>query len=573
MTIQYYMRGYNTAAPGSTGYISWVSPNQPDPTGALIPAPYLPANVKNITINDVVTTDSEPAGPAGGDLSGSYPDPAVAQIQGFSVPAPTGSNTVLTYNGSSLVWLTPSSGGGFTAGGDLSGSSTSQQVIQISSATGSINWAQSASPSITQTTQTSDAAPNNLTIQAQSAYTLASHNTHGGSLILSGGNETTNTNSPASIVISGASEAFGLDRIEIVTSNIGFEQYAGIPITQWIPANGGTLLPQTNNTGSLGTTSNYWANVYINNIIISPLASNPSISQITQTSDAAPNNLTIQAQSAYTLASHNTHGGSLILSGGNETTDTNSPASIVISGASEAFGLDRIEIATSNIGFEQYAGTPITQWIPANGGTLLPQNNYTGSLGTTSNYWQNAYVVTINATQINAGSLSSSNIQSQSLSIGSLILQNDAAGGIESVNALGFEQTVAASGQGTPNTQSALDLKQEVFFSTNATSPRIYYTFIMPSGNHTIFGKARFLGKNTTTLSTYCCECNFAGRSNGATAVYDISPGSGIVSGSNLGMTASNIYSIPAGGNLSIGVAAPISNPIDWVMKIEWLIN
>jgi hypothetical protein len=56
MAIQYYMRGYNTANPGAIGYVDWVVNNVPDSTGAFLPAPYLAANVTNITINDVVTS-------------------------------------------------------------------------------------------------------------------------------------------------------------------------------------------------------------------------------------------------------------------------------------------------------------------------------------------------------------------------------------------------------------------------------------------------------------------------------------------------------------------------------------
>src|SRR5271163_4792825 len=40
-----------------------------------------------------------------------------------SVPIPSGTNTVLTWTGSTLIWGA-GGGSGFTAGGDLSGSST-----------------------------------------------------------------------------------------------------------------------------------------------------------------------------------------------------------------------------------------------------------------------------------------------------------------------------------------------------------------------------------------------------------------------------------------------------------------
>jgi hypothetical protein len=65
----------------------------------------------------------------GGDLMGTPTLQTVVGIRGYSVPLPTGTNTLLTWSGSSLAWEpAPIS---FTAGGDLSGSNTSQEVIGI----------------------------------------------------------------------------------------------------------------------------------------------------------------------------------------------------------------------------------------------------------------------------------------------------------------------------------------------------------------------------------------------------------------------------------------------------------
>lgn len=54
MAIQYYMRGYNTSAPGTIGYVDWVVNDTPDSTAAYVPAPYLAINITNITVNRIV---------------------------------------------------------------------------------------------------------------------------------------------------------------------------------------------------------------------------------------------------------------------------------------------------------------------------------------------------------------------------------------------------------------------------------------------------------------------------------------------------------------------------------------
>lgn len=56
MAIQYYMRGYNTAAPGAVGYVDWVVNDQPDTSATFVPSPYSSANIHNITVNKVVTS-------------------------------------------------------------------------------------------------------------------------------------------------------------------------------------------------------------------------------------------------------------------------------------------------------------------------------------------------------------------------------------------------------------------------------------------------------------------------------------------------------------------------------------
>src|SRR5574338_318156 len=59
MAIQYYMRGYNTSAPGAVGYVDWVVNDTPDSTAAYVPAPYVSGNISNITVNKIVQSKTD----------------------------------------------------------------------------------------------------------------------------------------------------------------------------------------------------------------------------------------------------------------------------------------------------------------------------------------------------------------------------------------------------------------------------------------------------------------------------------------------------------------------------------
>jgi len=70
--------------------------------------------------SDTTILGAAPSGPAGGDLSGNYPNPAIAKLQGNPVSAASPNDgQVLKWNGSAWTPRTDSTGG--TAGGDLTG--------------------------------------------------------------------------------------------------------------------------------------------------------------------------------------------------------------------------------------------------------------------------------------------------------------------------------------------------------------------------------------------------------------------------------------------------------------------
>ncbi len=94
------------------------------------------------TLESIITGGGggTPTGPASGDLGLSYPSPKVIGIQGRPIASTAPSDGyILTWSATDGYWEPKAAPAGFSAGGDLRGSATSQQVISLTGLGGLVN--------------------------------------------------------------------------------------------------------------------------------------------------------------------------------------------------------------------------------------------------------------------------------------------------------------------------------------------------------------------------------------------------------------------------------------------------
>lgn len=164
------------------------------------PVSTVPPTVGQILIWDGIAwspsipVSGAPSGIAGGNLGGTYPNPSVIKLQGTPIKniSPL-DGYMLTYIAADGYWEPKPGVSSFSAGGDLIGTNSSQQVISLTGSGGTVTSSATTisinpniiSPIINQARQISNIPCNDLTITSQAAYVSATgSNTTAGNLIL-----------------------------------------------------------------------------------------------------------------------------------------------------------------------------------------------------------------------------------------------------------------------------------------------------------------------------------------------------------------------------------------------------